>query len=119
MPDAGFPVEMVSGVPVVVTPEEVDITNAARLRGVLLEAAAVSPGTLVVDLSQTTFCDTAGIHALVSAYKQAQSEGGEVRLVIATPAVRRIFTLTGLDNIIPHFGTREQALAAAPGIDGG
>jgi hypothetical protein len=45
MPDAGFPVEMVSGVPVVVTPEEVDITNAARLRGALLEAAAASHGT--------------------------------------------------------------------------
>jgi hypothetical protein len=28
MPDAGFPVEMVSGVPVVMTPDGVDITNA-------------------------------------------------------------------------------------------
>jgi anti-sigma B factor antagonist len=119
MPDAGFPVEMVSGVPVVVTPEEVDITNAARLRGALLEAAAASHGTLVVDLSQTTFCDTAGIHALVSAYKQAQAEGGELRLVIATPTVMRILTLTGLDNVIPYFGSREEALAAASGIDGG
>jgi hypothetical protein len=43
MPDAGFPVEMVSGVPVVVTPEEVDIMNVAGLRGVLLETAAARP----------------------------------------------------------------------------
>ena len=85
-----------------------------RLRGVLLEAAAARPGTLVVDMSQTTFCDTAGIHALVSAYKQAQAEGGELRLVIVTPTVRRIFTLTGLDNVIPYFGSREEALAAPP-----
>ena len=118
MPDAGFPVELVSGVPVVVTPEEVDITNAAGLRGVLLEAAAAGRGTLVVDLSQTAFCDTAGIHALVSAHKQAMAEGGELRLVIATPTVMRIFTLTGLDNVIPYFGSREEALAAS-GIDGG
>ena len=40
MPDARFPVEMVSGVPVVVTPEEIDITNADGLRAALLEAAA-------------------------------------------------------------------------------
>jgi len=101
MPDAGFPVEMVSGVPVVVTPEEVDITNAAR------------HGTLVVDMSRTVFCDTAGIHALVSAHKQAQAERGELRLVITTPMVQRIFTITGLDDVIPHFGSREDALTAS------
>jgi len=113
MHDAGFPVEMVSGVPVVVTPEEVDITNAARLRAVLLETAAARHGTLVVDMSQTAFCDTAGIHALVSAHKQAQAERGELRLVITTPMVQRIFTITGLDDVIPHFGSREDALTAS------
>ena len=114
MPDAGFPVEIVSGVPVVVTPEEVDITNVARLRGVLLETAAARHGTLVVDMSRTAFCDTAGIHALVSAHKQAQAERGELRLVITTPTVRRILTITGLDEVIPHFSSREDALAAPP-----
>lgn len=113
MPDPAFPLEMAGGVPVVVTPPEVDITNAPGLRGALLEAAAVSPRTLIVDLSQTTFCDTAGIHALVSAHKQAQADGGELRLVIATPTVMRILTITGLDNVIPYFGTRDQALAAS------
>lgn len=113
MPDTGFLVETTSGVPVVVTPEEIDITNAARLRGALLEAATMSHGTLVVDLSQTQFCDTAGIHALVSAYKRAQAERGEVLLVITTPTVLRIFALTGLDHVIPHFGSRGEALAAA------
>lgn len=112
MPDAGFPVEMVSGVPVVVTPEEVDITNVAGLRGALLATAAARHRTLVVDMSRTTFCDTAGIHALVSAHKQAQAGRGELRLVITTPMVRRIFTITGLDNLIPHFGSREDALTA-------
>jgi anti-sigma B factor antagonist len=113
MPDIRFPVEVNSGVPVVVTPEEVDITNAAGLRGVLLETAAARHGTLVVDMSQTQFCDTAGIHALVSAHKQAQAERGELRLVIATPMVRRIFTITGLDSVIPHFGSLKEALADA------
>src|ERR1700756_1727468 len=35
MPELGFPVEMVSGVPVVATPAEIDITNAAGLRAAL------------------------------------------------------------------------------------
>jgi len=114
MPDAGLPVEMVSGVPVVVTPEEVDITNVAGLRRALLETAAARHGTLVVDMSRTAFCDTAGIHALVSAHKQARAERGELRLVITTPMVQRILTITGLDHLIPQFGSRQDALAAPP-----
>ena len=114
MPDARFPVEVVSGVPVVVTPEEIDITNADGLRAALLEAAAHGPrpGKLVVDMSRTQFCDTAGIHALVAAHKRAEAGRGEVRLVITGVAVLRIFAITGLDSVIPHFANLEDALAA-------
>jgi anti-sigma B factor antagonist len=118
MPDPGFPVEMRDGLPVVVTPDEVDITNAGRLRGALLEATAGGRSTLVVDMSQTQFCDTAGIHALVSAHKQAQAAHGELRLVLTTPTVLRIFAITGLDDVIPHFGSLAEALAtASPGAE--
>jgi anti-sigma B factor antagonist len=112
MPDARFPVEMVSGVPVVVAPEEIDITNADGFRAALLEAAAHGPGRLVVDMSRTQFCDTAGIHALVAAHKRAEAGRGEVRLVITGAAVLRIFAITGLDSVIPHFASLEDALAA-------
>jgi anti-sigma B factor antagonist len=114
-----FPVEMVSGVPVVVAPEEVDITNAAGLRAALLEAAGLGSGRLVVDMSRTQFCDTAGIHALVEAHKRAGAGGGEVRLVTTGPAVLRIFAITGLDNVIPYFASLDHALAApSRGADG-
>jgi anti-sigma B factor antagonist len=111
MPDARFPIEMVSGVPVVVTPEDIDITNADGLRATLLEAARHGPRRLVIDLSRTQFCDTAGIHALVEAHKRAEAGSGEVRLVITGRAVLRIFAVTGLDNVIPHFASLEEALA--------
>ena len=112
MPDVKFPIEVVSGVPVVVTPEEVDITNADGLRAALLEAAAHGPGRLGGDMSRTQFCDTAGIHALVAAHKRAEAGRGEIRLVITGAAVLRIFAITGLDRVIPHFASREEALAA-------
>lgn len=118
MPDVSFPVEMAGGVPVVVTPEEIDITNADGLRTALLEAAGRGPGRFVVDMSRTQFCDTAGIHALVLAHKRVSAQGGEVRLVIAGPAVQRIFAVTGLDSVIPHFSSLEEALAATSGRTG-
>jgi anti-sigma B factor antagonist len=115
MPDASFSVEMVSGVPVVVTPGEVDITNADGLRTALLEAAGHGPPGFVVDMSRTQFCDTAGLHALVLAHKRAGAQGGEVRLVITGAAVLRIFAITGLDDVIPHFASLQGALAATSG----
>jgi len=110
MPDAMFPVEIVSGVPVVATPEEIDITNAGGLRAALLESAAHGSGRLVVDMSRTRFCDTAGLHALVSAHKRALADGEEVRLVISGAAVQRIFTITGLNHVIPNFTSLQEAL---------
>jgi len=116
MPEASFLVEVVGGVPVVTAPEEIDITNAAGLRAALLEAAAHGSGTLVVDMAQTQFCDSAGLNVLVRAHKRARADGGQLLLVICAAAVLRIFAVTGIDHLIPSFPALEQALAAAPAV---
>jgi anti-sigma B factor antagonist len=119
MPDARFPVEAVGTVPVVTAPEEIDITNADELRTALHDAAAGGHGTFVVDMTQTVFCDSAGLHALVAAHRRARAEGGETLLVISSLAVLRVFAITGLDGVIPNFTSLDAALAhaSAAGID--
>jgi anti-sigma B factor antagonist len=111
MPDDGFPVEMVGGVPVVAAPEEIDITNAEALRSALLTAAADGHGALVVDMTRTLFCDSSGLHVLIAAHKRAGAEGREVLLVIPSVAVLRVFALTGMDMVIPNFTSLAEALA--------
>ncbi len=109
--EAGFAVELVNGVPVVAAPEEIDITNADRLRAALSEAATHGHDRFVVDLTRTHFCDTAGLHALVAAHKRARTGGGQLLLVTPAPGVLRIFEITGLDQVIPHVASLEEALA--------
>jgi anti-sigma B factor antagonist len=111
MPEDDFPVEVVGGVPVVAAPEEIDITNAEALRSALLTAAAGGPGTLVVDMTQTQFCDSSGLHTLLAAHKQAGAEGRQVVLVIPSTAVLRVFAITGVDRMIPNFTSLAEALA--------
>jgi len=111
MPDLSFRVEMAGDVPVVVTPGDIDITNAAAFRAALLEAAGRRK-TFVVDMSRTQFCDTAGIHALVAAHKQAVADDGEVRLVVTSATVLRIFAITCFDQVISSFSRLDQALTA-------
>jgi anti-sigma B factor antagonist len=114
MPDDGFLVHVVGGVPVVAAPEEIDITNAEMLRSALLKAAARRPGPLVVDMTRTQFCDSSGPHALVAAHKRAEAEGREVLLVIPSAVVLRVFALTGVDRVIPNFTSLAEALARPP-----
>jgi anti-sigma B factor antagonist len=114
MQDDEFTFEVVNGVPVLAAPEEIDITNAPRLRSALLEAAAHGHGTLVADLSYTRFCDSAGLHILLAAHKHARAEGGELLLVLHSTPVLRMFAITGADRLIPNFTSLTDALAQAP-----
>ena len=115
MPDVRFPVDVVQGIPVVATPEEIDITNATELRNALLEASAGGPGTLVVDMTRTLFCDSAGLHALVGAHRRTLADGGAVVLAVCGEAVLRILALTGLDTVIPSFTSVDEALSRTVG----
>jgi anti-sigma B factor antagonist len=106
---------MINGVPVVTAPAEIDITTAEQLRVVLLRSAARGRPTIVVDMTRTRFCDSAGLTVLVRAHTQALADGGELRLVIlGDGTLARIFASTNLDRLIPVFGSLEKALAPSP-----
>jgi len=114
MTEPGFPVRITRGIPVVTAPEEIDITNAAALRAALLHAAARPGPALVVDMTRTRFCDSAGLHALIGAHRRASAEGRQVKLAVTGPQVRRLITLTALDRLIPVYPSLDQALAHPP-----
>ena len=111
MPGAGYEVSWAGGLPVVVTPEEIDASNAADLRQSLLSCANGSQPSLVVDMSGTAFCDSTGVHQLVRARARAIAAGGEVRLVIRTAQVLRLFAIMGIDRLFPVFATLAEAAA--------
>lgn len=114
MPGIRYPM-MINGVLVVTAPAEIDVALAEQLRAVLLRSADRGHATVVVDMTRTRFCDSAGLAALVRAHKRALAEGGELRLVIsADGAVPRILALTRLDSFIPVFGSLEEALGPRP-----
>jgi anti-sigma B factor antagonist len=102
--DLALPVVVVSA------PAEIDASNAAQLRAALVAADGSRP-TVVVDMSQTVFCDSTGISALVQARDQAETGGGEVRLVITSASVLRIFAVIGADQLFPIFTSLPAALA--------
>jgi anti-sigma B factor antagonist len=114
MPGIRFPL-MINGVPVVTAPAEIDVTTAGQLRMMLLRAAARGHAMVVVDLTRTRFCDSAGLSMLVRAHRRAVADGGELRAVIpGGGAVARVFALTCLDRVIPVFASLDEALVPGP-----
>ncbi|HEX3924911.1 MAG TPA: STAS domain-containing protein [Streptosporangiaceae bacterium] len=113
---AGFTTTTVSGVPVVATPPELDISNAGELRAALMAAVAEGHATVVLDLSGTSFCDSAALQVLVRVHKRAVAEGGELRLVMRAVSLLRLFRITGVDRVIPNFERLDDALSQLPAI---
>lgn len=109
-----FPVAWASGSAIVTLPAEIDICNADDLRDTLLAVLNRGISLLIVDMTQTTFCDCAGAGAVARAHLRAWDAGSQVRLAARVPIVRRMLTLTGVDRIVPVFDTLVAALAAGP-----
>ncbi|MEU9079558.1 STAS domain-containing protein [Kitasatospora sp. NPDC004745] len=74
---------------------EIDLDTAPSLRRALA-AALESHREVVLDLSEVTFMDCAGLGALVRARNQADRCGGRLSLRGARHRVARLLELTGL-----------------------
>ena len=103
---------------VITLPEEIDISNADQVRDDLLSLLNRGPAVMIVDMAQTTFCDSAGVNALVRAHKRATANGADMRLIVTSPGVQRILNITGVDRLITVCPSVTTALAGADGMAG-
>lgn len=96
---------------VVKLPAEIDITNADRIREYLVFVLNQGAAVLIADLSMTTFCDSAGVRALLRTFRRADASNSAMRLVVATVAVDRIMAITGVDRLVDIYPNVTAALA--------
>lgn len=101
--------QAVGGTAIIMPSAEIDLTNAEPLQHELNAALDRGITTLVVDMSKTTFCDSAGAATLFRAHKRAAAMKADLRLVIGEPTVRRIFEITGMDEIMQIYASLDAA----------
>jgi anti-anti-sigma factor len=97
---------------VVVLPEHIDLSNSADIRGELLSVINRGATALIADMSATVSCDNSGADAVARAYRRAFSNGTDLRLVVVSPIVRRVISLSGVDRLVSLYPSLEAALAA-------
>jgi anti-anti-sigma factor len=109
-----FPVTWAGQTAVVTATGEVDLTNAEGLRDAFLSVLNAGARGLVVDMTATTFLDSAGVTALVRASRRAAATEATVRLAVTAPAVLRVLNLVGIDRLIEVYPSVADATASLP-----
>lgn len=78
---------------------EVDVANAPEVREAALGLMAKGARRFVADLSGITYMDSSGLGTLVGLLKRLREWGGKMAIAGAQPQVKRLFDITGLDEI--------------------
>lgn len=89
-----------------------DSLNVGQLKAEFLILAQPDVEVLIVDLSQVSYIDSAGLSALLLAERQQTAHGGDVRLVGVHENVKSLLRITQLDRIFPMYATVNEAIQA-------
>jgi anti-anti-sigma factor len=89
---------------------EIDMANADEMRRMVDSSVADGADRLIVDLSGIRFMDSTGLNVLIRTSRQLGP--GSVGVVVSRPSIRKIFALTGIDEVVPIFASVADAMQA-------
>ena len=80
---------------------EVDISTIEQVKAALDEAVAAGVSHVILDLRETTFLDSSGLHFAVDTHTWAQATRTEFSIIAGPPAVQRTFEVANLRDLLP------------------
>ncbi|PYL06371.1 MAG: anti-sigma factor antagonist [Verrucomicrobia bacterium] len=90
---------------------EIDLHVSPSVTASLNAMIEKKPERLVVDLTDVTYIDSAGLAALIEAMQKVEAYGGKFLLAGLQETVRSIFEISRLDQVFQIFTDAEAALA--------
>ena len=94
------PVEVRGDAVVVIPRGELDLASSRRFEAAVRSAAAGGKPSLTIDLRELEFCDSTGLHTIVTLVREL-SPDTHVSVVPGRPPVHRIFAVAGLQDSLP------------------
>jgi anti-sigma B factor antagonist len=76
---------------------EIDLATTTLLQQAIQDASSRSH-PVIIDMADTTFIDSSGLHVLVRAYQDLGPESLRLRAVNA--GIRRVFAISGVDQLM-------------------
>jgi anti-anti-sigma factor len=78
---------------------DMTIYHAAVMKEALLAVTAEIKSDVALDLANVTELDTCGLQILLLLQRQVQASGRTLTITAASPAVREVFALCGLETL--------------------
>ena len=89
---------------------ELDLLGAPMLEEEIAKAEADAPTTMVLDLRDLQFVDSAGLRVILAAHERARREGKEFALTQGSEQVQRLFTIAGVSEHLRIIGSPDDLL---------
>jgi anti-anti-sigma factor len=81
---------------------ELDIATADQAYAYLRDVVDSQDGPVMMNLSELSFCDAAGLGVLARVAGHARRCGRSLKLTAARPSLLRIMRITGMDEAFPE-----------------
>ncbi|MEM7035314.1 MAG: STAS domain-containing protein [Chloroflexota bacterium] len=107
-----YSVDDTAGITVLNLSGEIDISHSTRLRDTLIEMIENNSGRLLIDLTNVSYIDSAGLSVLVVAHRKAQGMGGVLGLSNPQKSVQQVFQLTRMVKFFQIYDSVEAGVAA-------
>jgi anti-sigma B factor antagonist len=91
---------------------ELDQATAPQLRSALGDALGVQSTPVLVDLTDCGFIDSTGLSLLVEAKRRLAEDDRQFAVCCPDADVRRLLELTGIDEAVGLFDSKDEAVAA-------
>jgi anti-sigma B factor antagonist len=115
MPDLNCRLQVVKDCPdaaVVTIHGSIDPRNLSSLEGILSAAAGRGVRTVILDLADVRYINSAGLAYLVNLSDGLAARGGGLHLANSQPKVKVVFDLMGVSEFFKLYKSVESALAA-------
>lgn len=86
-----------------------DHDTTPRLQLTLFDLLDQGHHCLVVDLSETTYINSGGLRVLLSAWRRARRQNGDLNLCGLNERLSEIFEMAGFDRVFRIYPTRADA----------
>lgn len=106
--------EAVAGnIAVVVLKGDIDLATVDEAKQTLIEAAISGATGVVIDLSGVTSLDSCAVNVLFLMARRLEQRGQSAAVVVPPGSLlRKVFSLTALDRLLPFFSDPDEAMAA-------
>jgi anti-anti-sigma factor len=89
--------------------DKLNSLNASELKAAILNLNKENVSNLIIDLSKTSYCDSSGLSALLSANRLCKNSNGKFILTGLQPNVKKMIEIAQLHRVLSITETLEEA----------